>query len=679
MGASVASPGRVGDARAVCENRRPPLPGPPDVHSITLRPWQRAAFELFRHADGPDFLAVATPGAGKTTFALACARAQLADWGASGTARRLIVVAPTSHLKVQWSLAAHRLGLQLDPDWAPGYGLARDVHGLVTTYQQVATGDAAAKLQGMSADAMVILDEVHHAGHERAWGDGIGQAFGHAGRRLSLSGTPFRSDAAKIPFVRYDGTAEGDEAYADYTYGYADALRDGGVVRPVYFPRVDGQMEWSTPAGDVVRASFDDELARDQVSARLRTALSLDGDWIAHVLGQAHDRLRAIRADQPDAGGLVIATDQDHAQGIARMLRHRFDTPAEVVVSDDPTASRKIAEFAGNDRPWLVSVRMVSEGVDIPRLRVGVYATTTSTELFFRQAVGRFVRFQAGRSSQKAYVYVPDDPRLRTHAFQIAEAPAPCAAAARRARRRVLPPTTPASTRSSPTASCHPSSCRCSRCCRRPRPASRSMRSPSRVSNTSTTSPTHRARVRRRPRAGDRPARGADRSRTPAVGHAQRRRAQGRSADPQRRRRQASRRRDRVEPRPVQGEMNRLAGVTKVSTATVEQLERTAAIRRELAPPPPTRTRLTTTGRRDDRVRTRRPRPDHRPTTCRRTLRQAQPSEYPGATVSSDALDDDRRGHAAAGAHRDQGDLAVGAFELVERRPDEDRPGRTDR
>jgi superfamily II DNA or RNA helicase len=392
------------------------------VTSINLRPWQRAAFDLFDASPHADFLAVATPGAGKTTFALACARAQLADWAAGGSARRLVVVAPTSHLKLQWALAAHRVGLQLDPDWAPGFGLARDVHGLVTTYQQIATGEAATKLEGLSADGMVILDEVHHAGHERAWGDGIGRAFAHAARRLSLSGTPFRSDAARIPFVRYDISAEGDQAHADYTYGYADALRDGGVVRPVYFPRVDGQMEWSTPSGDVLRATFHDELARDQVSARLRTALSLEGDWIVNVLGQAHDRLRTIRASQPDAGGLVIATDQDHAHGIARLLRNRFNTPAEVVVSDDPTASRKIAEFATNDRPWLVSVRMVSEGVDIPRLRVGVYATTTATELFFRQAVGRFVRWQSGRTSQKAYVYVPDDPRLRLHAFRIAEA-----------------------------------------------------------------------------------------------------------------------------------------------------------------------------------------------------------------------------------------------------------------
>jgi superfamily II DNA or RNA helicase len=384
---------------------------------ISLRPWQRQAFDRFVASDSPDFLAVATPGAGKTTFALVCARASLADHPGA-----LVVVAPTSHLKIQWSLAAHRLGLQLDPDWSPAVGLARDVHGLVTTYQQLATGEAAAKLRGLAAGGFVILDEIHHAGDERAWGDGVRQAFELASRRLSLSGTPFRSDSTQIPFVRYEVTAEGDLAHPDYTYGYGEALRDGGVVRPVYFPRVDGQMEWSNPSGDVVRASFHDELTRAQASLRLRTALSLDGDWLPTVLAQADERLQRLRSEHSDAGGLVIAIDQEHASGIARLLRERFQRPAQIVVSDDPSASRKIAEFASGNAPWLVAVRMVSEGVDIPRLRVGVYATTTSTELFFRQAVGRFVRWQAGRTSQKAYVFVPDDPRLRAHAFAIAEA-----------------------------------------------------------------------------------------------------------------------------------------------------------------------------------------------------------------------------------------------------------------
>ncbi len=382
-----------------------------------LRPWQRDAFEKFAASERPDFLAVATPGAGKTTFALACAR-----WSLAQQRRRLIVVAPTSHLKQQWARAAHMLGLELDPNWSPADGLAPDVHGLVTTYQQVATADTAKKLRAVANDAVVILDEVHHAGDERAWGDSVKTAFELAHRRLCLSGTPFRSDTAAIPFVEYAETAEGGEAQPDFTYGYADALRDGGVVRPVYFPRFDGVMEWSAPDGSIVSANFHDELDRMGMAQRLRTALSLDGDWLPSVMTQAHERLQMIRSVQRDAGGLAIAMDQEHARDIAGFIRRHWQVSADIVVSDDPDASRKIADFTTSDRPWLVAVRMVSEGVDIPRLRVGVYATTVSTELFFRQAVGRFVRWQRGIAGQKAYVFLPDDPRLRTHAFQIAEA-----------------------------------------------------------------------------------------------------------------------------------------------------------------------------------------------------------------------------------------------------------------
>ena len=384
---------------------------------IQLRPWQREAFDKFAASEQPDFLAVATPGAGKTTFALACAR-----WALSQRRRRLVVVAPTTHLKTQWSQAAHRMGLHLDHNWSPADGIARDVHGIITTYQQVSTADTAKKLRGICDDAFVVLDEVHHAGDERAWGSGVRTAFELAHRRLCLSGTPFRSDTASIPFVRYEETGEGGEAQPDYTYGYADALRDGGVVRPVYFPRFDGVMEWSAPDGTIQSANFRDELDRQGQSQRLRAALSMEGDWLPVVIGQAHERLMAIRRDQPDAGALAIAMDQDHARDIARLIRFRFGVEAEIVISDDPDASRKIAAFSSDSRPWLVAVRMVSEGVDIPRLRVGVYASTVVTELFFRQAVGRFVRWMRGTPSQKAYVYLPDDPRLRQHAFQIAEA-----------------------------------------------------------------------------------------------------------------------------------------------------------------------------------------------------------------------------------------------------------------
>jgi superfamily II DNA or RNA helicase len=382
------------------------------ARTVTLRPWQKAALDRLAASPSADFLAVATPGAGKTTFALTAARQALAD----APGRRLVIVVPTAHLKVQWAKAAAAFDLHLDPSWAAADGdLPRDMHGVVTTYQQVAS--SAAVLARVSEGAFVVFDEIHHAADDRAWGDAVRSAFEGAARRLSLSGTPFRSDTQAIPFVRY--TLE--EAVADYEYGYGDALRDGGVVRPVYFPRIDGMMEWSAPDGTLHAHSFDDALDSTRASQRLRTALSLEGEWLPHVLRQGHQQLLRIREVQPDAGGLVIATDQDHARGIARIFRDRFKVKAVVATSDDPEASNNIARFAATDVPWIVAVRMVSEGVDIPRLRVGVFATTTTTELFFRQAVGRLVRWTRGTKGQKSFLFIPDEPRLRARAFAIAE------------------------------------------------------------------------------------------------------------------------------------------------------------------------------------------------------------------------------------------------------------------
>jgi superfamily II DNA or RNA helicase len=379
--------------------------------SIRLRPWQHAALTRYRATERRDFLAVATPGAGKTTFALAALRTALAERPA-----QVVVVAPTAHLKVQWTDAASRLGLHLDPRWTPEVGsLPGDMHGVVTSYQQVAA--SATALAPLARGAYVVLDEIHHAGDDRAWGESLRVAFGASARRLSLSGTPFRSDTRAIPFVRYEAL----EAVPDYEYGYGDALRDGRVVRPIYFPRTGGEMEWQAPDGEVHEASFDDPLTSQLANQRLRTALSVDGEWMPTVLAEAVGRLDEIRRTQPDAGGLVIAADQDHARSVAGLLERRFRRPASLVTSDDPESSDRIARFAAGDDPWLVAVRMVSEGVDIPRLRVGVYATVTTTDLFFRQAVGRFVRWVPGVRDQRAWLYIPDDPRLRIRATTIAE------------------------------------------------------------------------------------------------------------------------------------------------------------------------------------------------------------------------------------------------------------------
>lgn len=378
---------------------------------LRLRPWQRRALDKYLESDESDFLAVATPGAGKTTFALTAARMTLPS-----IEGRLIIVAPTRHLKEQWADAAERFGLVLDTEWNPSGGLPSDVHGVVTTYQQI--GSSAAAFRPLSEGGFVILDEIHHAGDDRNWGDGVRIAFDTAAKRMALSGTPFRSDTRSIPFVRY----EWDQVVPDIEYGYGDALGDGRVVRPVFFPRFGGHMEWVAPDGSELAASFDDEIERTLANQRLRAALSLQGEWLPAVIGHAHEQLTKIRETHTNAGGLVIAMDQDHAHDIAALLRRRHGVTAVVAVSDDPQASNKISGFAGSTAEWIVAVRMVSEGVDIPRLRVGVYATTTTTELFFRQAVGRIVRWTRGAGRQRAYLFMPDDPRLRHYGNSIAEA-----------------------------------------------------------------------------------------------------------------------------------------------------------------------------------------------------------------------------------------------------------------
>ncbi|MCM3516214.1 DEAD/DEAH box helicase [Nocardioides sp. P86] len=362
-----------------------------------------------KYFDGPsrDFLAVATPGAGKTTFALSVA----AELLGRRMIDRITVVAPTEHLKLQWAEAAARAGIPIDPAYSAGKGrTSEDYVGIAVTYAGVAVNPLAMRIRTERFKTLVILDEVHHAGDALSWGEGVREAFEPAARRLALTGTPFRSDVNPIPFVTYAPGGDGiPRSVADYTYGYAHALADH-VVRPVLFLAYSGEMTWRTRAGDEVAARLGEPLTKDLTNQALRTALDPGGSWIPSVLAAADSRLTEVRRHVPDAGGLVIATDQDSARSYAKTLRQITGQSATVVLSDEKAASKKITAFAEDDSRWMVAVRMVSEGVDVPRLAVGVYATTTSTPLFFAQAVGRFVR--ARTRGEVASVFVPSVPRL---------------------------------------------------------------------------------------------------------------------------------------------------------------------------------------------------------------------------------------------------------------------------
>uniref|UniRef100_A0AAU2VW44 DEAD/DEAH box helicase n=1 Tax=Streptomyces sp. NBC_00008 TaxID=2903610 RepID=A0AAU2VW44_9ACTN len=370
-----------------------------------LRAWQQGAMERYIQEQPRDFLAVATPGAGKTTFALT-----LASWLLHHhVVQQVTVVAPTEHLKKQWAEAAARIGIKLDPDYSAG-PVSKEYHGVAVTYAGVGVRPMLHRNRCEQRKTLVILDEIHHAGDSKSWGEACQEAFDPATRRLALTGTPFRSDTNPIPFVVYEEGNDGiRRSSADYTYGYGNALADG-VVRPVIFLSYSGNMRWRTKAGDEIAARLGEPMTKDAIGQAWRTALSPTGDWIPNVLSAADKRLTEVRKGIPDAGGLVIATDQESAREYAKILKKVTGEKATVVLSDEKAASKRIDTFTEDGSRWMVAVRMVSEGVDVPRLAVGVYATTISTPLFFAQAVGRFVRSR--KRGETASVFVPTIPML---------------------------------------------------------------------------------------------------------------------------------------------------------------------------------------------------------------------------------------------------------------------------
>ncbi|WP_127793438.1 DEAD/DEAH box helicase [Agromyces sp. LHK192] len=412
---STATPSGHQPGTSAAEHLSPAFPArAPWGTANRLRAWQAEALEQYL-ADLPrDFLAAATPGAGKTTFALRIA----AELRARRIVDRITVVAPTDHLKRQWADAAARAGIRLDPGFRNAHGRsARHYHGVAVTYAQVAMRPALHRELTLSGRTLVILDEVHHGGDTLSWGDAIREAFEPAEKRLSLTGTPFRSDTAPIPFVHYEPDAHGVRlSKTDFNYGYGRALADG-VVRPVLFMVYAGHMRWRTKAGDEMEARLGEDNTKDITSSAWRTALEPTGEWIPAVLQAADRRLTEVRHGIPDAGGLVLATDQTVARAYAEILEGISGEKVAVVLSDDKEASERIEEFSAGTSRWMVAVRMVSEGVDVPRLAVGVYATSSSTPLFFAQAIGRFVR--ARRRGETASVFIPNVPILMALAGEL--------------------------------------------------------------------------------------------------------------------------------------------------------------------------------------------------------------------------------------------------------------------
>lgn len=372
-----------------------------------LRPWQSAALSAYLQALPKDYLVTATPGAGKTTFALAVAQ-QLLE---RRLVQRVVVVCPTDHLRTQWADAAAAAGMVLDPNLSNADGPLKDgTIGYVTTYAQVAGKPAIHAARCRSKQTLVILDEIHHAGDGLSWGNATLIAFDEAARRLALTGTPFRTKAdERIPFVRYEVSsyADGDivTSLADYSYGYREALAER-VVRPVVFAAYTGVSRWRNSAGEVIAASLSEASTASVEAAAWQTALDPQGGWVPHVIAAMDERITHLRASgMPDAAGLLLASDQESARAYAALVKSITGEKPALVLSDDPRASKKIEAFRTAPTRMAVCVRMISEGVDIPRAACLAWMTNYRTPLFFAQAVGRVVR--ARRPGEVATVFLP--------------------------------------------------------------------------------------------------------------------------------------------------------------------------------------------------------------------------------------------------------------------------------
>lgn len=378
-----------------------------------LRQWQARALERFFEGEPPeDFLVHATPGAGKTRFAGVLAN-QLLE---RRRVDRVIVVTPTDHLRTQWAGALRSIGLDLAADASNDVPRLRpDAHGAVVTYAQVAKKPAVHRGRTSAKRTLVLLDEIHHCGDGASWGEAVEEAFGPARHRVGLTGTPFRSaPGERIPFVRY---VEGDEpgelvCQPDVSYGYAEALADG-VVRPVIFAAYSGRTRWAVSDEE----AFEEKeavlgeagLSRADEDAAWRTALDPNGAWVAHVLAAMDDRISFLRDNgMPRAAGLVLAADQETARAYADRAAQALGYRPVVILSDDPVANKRIAEFDRSDDRMAVAVRMISEGVDIPRVAVLGYLSRAAKDLIWQQSVGRALRKSAPSASQEiATVFLP--------------------------------------------------------------------------------------------------------------------------------------------------------------------------------------------------------------------------------------------------------------------------------
>jgi superfamily II DNA or RNA helicase len=407
---------------------------------MRLRRWQEKAKDCVKGCwlDGKDraFIA-ACPGAGKTAFTISL----LKEPDFIGESDVSVIVVPSRALKRQWKKAFKTHGIGAKDDVGNDVLERRAAYidemmfdpekpVQIYTYSQIASNPEIFRILCARHSVVAVFDEVHHADDDAKFGSALVEAFEGAQFKLSLSGTPFNTRGGRLAFcdikkITDDDGRDINKTIVDFEYSYGEALQATGseddpfVVRPVQFVRWNGSARWKTI--DLETGEEKEHVVTgSRKSDPLSPMVEMDGDYPKRMIDAALDQLEEVRKSHVNAGMLITAMSREHCEDILAYLQKRGVRDCSAIMHDTPNAAEAIERWEKSGERVLVAIKMISEGVDIKRLRVGVYLSNVLTQMFFVQFIGRFIRWDGALGAgQFANVFIPEHVTLIKYALEI--------------------------------------------------------------------------------------------------------------------------------------------------------------------------------------------------------------------------------------------------------------------
>lgn len=411
------------------------MPGTP-----TLRSWQQEAFEDLTDAwETPDSkpLIAACPGAGKTWFSVFSSQYAIRNHDIE----LVLVVTPSINIKEQWCETFKTAGIQafakadneslrfrIDNNLNP----TEDYRAICITYSQLSKDIGLFIEIAKRKKTLVIADEVHHADDRESFGRALEYLAEQATLRLALSGTPFNSSGGALAMCNSEDTLDAFDravrkAVATKSYSYGDAIREHSC-RPAEFIKVVGKgvsIHRTLSSNEIWKKTID--LAKENKTDSLGPLLDPEGGFFLKMATDALTALEDIKRVDSKAGMLIVAKDRQHGkkicetiESLCRANRQWRDYNTLEIYNDTPKAHERIKQLDRDLTDIVITVRMISEGVDVKRLRVGLYATDYRTRMFFIQFVGRFIRWEDRLDdTQHAKIVIPAHPDLILFAREI--------------------------------------------------------------------------------------------------------------------------------------------------------------------------------------------------------------------------------------------------------------------